>query len=77
MARRQFTENIASRGSATIVVAATEQIHSSPLLSVAIRFQQEPSVSLRFRLFPLFPNRTNARANLRHRDRKRKQTVPA
>ena len=51
-----------------------------PFFSVAIRcypFQQEPSVSIRFRLFPLFPNRTNARENLRHRDTKRKQTVPA
>ena len=53
---------------------------ADPFFSVAIRcypFQQEPSVSIRFRLFPLFPTRTNARANPKHRDTKRKQTVPA
>ena len=53
---------------------------ANPFLSVAIRcypFKQEPSVSIRFRLFPLFPNRTNARASPRYRDTKRKQTVPA
>ena len=43
-----FNSRIQSRGPATIIVAATEQIRSSPLLSVVIR-------SSRNRLFPFFP----------------------
>ena len=64
-----FNSKNQSRSPAMIGVAASEQIRSCPLLSVqagTVCFHSFPPVSISFRLFPLFPTRTNDRAKRAH-----------